>query len=160
MNSWTAFDEFSIRNSENLTNSSIGWTKVNSVNSPNLRTLWNVLKSSKSRKGCLLCLHEYTHTFFPMVLTLFAAHIVRFFSGVWPLAPKEGKFCVCDSTVALNGLQSYLASVQSWMSMDKLKLYPDKTEYLLLGQNSSTLNTSLCSLLSFSYSPSKICWES
>ena len=35
------------------------------------------------------------------------------------------------TAAALNGLQSCLASVQSWMLMNKLKLNPDKTEFLL-----------------------------
>ena len=38
-----------------------------------------------------------------------------------------------DSAAALNGLQSCLGSVQSWMSPNKLKLKPDKTEFLLIG---------------------------
>ena len=38
-----------------------------------------------------------------------------------------------DSAAALNGLQSCFASVQSWMSTDKLNLNPDKTEFLLFG---------------------------
>ena len=38
-----------------------------------------------------------------------------------------------DSTAALNGLQSRLASVQSWMSTNKVKLNPDKTEFFLTG---------------------------
>ena len=38
-----------------------------------------------------------------------------------------------DSAAALNGLQSCLASVQSWMSTNQLKLNPDKTEFLLIG---------------------------
>ena len=38
-----------------------------------------------------------------------------------------------DSAAALNGLQSCLASFQSWMSINKLKLNPDKTEFLLIG---------------------------
>ena len=38
-----------------------------------------------------------------------------------------------DSAAALNGLQSCSASVQSWMSTNKLKLNPDKTEFLLIG---------------------------
>ena len=38
-----------------------------------------------------------------------------------------------DSAAALTGLQSCLASVQSWMSTNKLKLNPDKTEFLLIG---------------------------
>ena len=37
-----------------------------------------------------------------------------------------------DSAAALNGLQSCLASVQSWMSTNKLKLNPDKTKFLLI----------------------------
>ena len=42
-------------------------------------------------------------------------------------------FSSCNSAAALNGLQSCLASVQSWMSTNKLKLNPDKTEFLLIG---------------------------
>ena len=38
-----------------------------------------------------------------------------------------------NSAAALNGLQSGLASVQSWMSTNKMKLNPDKTELLLIG---------------------------
>ena len=38
-----------------------------------------------------------------------------------------------NSPAALNGLQSCLASVQSWISTNKLKLNPDKTEFLLIG---------------------------
>ena len=38
-----------------------------------------------------------------------------------------------NSAAALTGLQSCLASVQSWMSTSKLKLNPDKTEFLLIG---------------------------
>ena len=42
-------------------------------------------------------------------------------------------FASGDSAVALNSLQSCLASVQSWMATNKLKLNPDKTEFLLNG---------------------------
>ena len=42
-------------------------------------------------------------------------------------------FASGDSAAAPNGLQSCLASVQSWMSTNKLKLNPDKTEFLLTG---------------------------
>ena len=38
-----------------------------------------------------------------------------------------------SSATALIGLQSCLASVQSWMSTNKLKLNSDKTEFLLIG---------------------------
>ena len=41
-------------------------------------------------------------------------------------------FTLGNSAAALNGLQSYLASVQSWMSTNKLKLNPDKTEFFLI----------------------------
>ena len=37
-----------------------------------------------------------------------------------------------DSAAALNGLQSGLASVQSWMSKNKLKMNPHKAEFLLI----------------------------
>ena len=39
-----------------------------------------------------------------------------------------------DSAAALNGLQSCLESVQSSMSMNKLKLNRDKTEFLPIGK--------------------------
>ena len=42
-------------------------------------------------------------------------------------------FASGDSVAALNGLQSCLASVHSWMSTNKLKLNPGKTEFLLIG---------------------------
>ena len=42
-------------------------------------------------------------------------------------------FVTGDSAAALNGLQSCLASAQSWMSTNKLKLNTDKTEFLLIG---------------------------
>ena len=42
-------------------------------------------------------------------------------------------FASGNSAAALNGLQSCLASVQSWMSTNKVKLNPDKTEFLLIG---------------------------
>ena len=35
--------------------------------------------------------------------------------------------------MALNGLQLCLASVESWISTNKLKVNPDKTEFLLIG---------------------------
>ena len=42
-------------------------------------------------------------------------------------------FASRDFIAVLNGLQSCLASVQSWMSTNKLKLNQDKTEFLLIG---------------------------
>ena len=53
------------------------------------------------------------------------------------LYADDSQLCVSfssgDSAAVLNGLQSCLASVQSWMSTNKLKLNPDKTEFLLIG---------------------------
>ena len=42
-------------------------------------------------------------------------------------------FASGDSAAALNGLQSCLASAHSWMLTNKLKLDPDETEFLLIG---------------------------
>ena len=58
-------------------------------------------------------------------------------------------FAPGDSVAPLNGLQSCLASVQSWRSTNKLKLNPDKLNSSLLGTNDSGANTSLCFQLSF-----------
>ena len=41
-------------------------------------------------------------------------------------------FSSSDSAAVLNGLQSCLASVHSWMSTNKLKLNPHKTEFFLI----------------------------
>ena len=38
-----------------------------------------------------------------------------------------------DSTAILKRLHLFLTSVQSWMFMNKIKLNPDKTEFLLIG---------------------------
>ena len=54
-------------------------------------------------------------------------------------------FASGDSAAALNGLQSCLASVQSWMSTNKMKLNPDKTEFLLIGdEQQRTKYLSMC----------------
>ena len=53
------------------------------------------------------------------------------------------------AAAALNGLQSCLASVQSWMLTNKLKLNPIKTEFLLIGKERQR---SKYLLLSFSVS--------
>ena len=44
-------------------------------------------------------------------------------------------FASGDSAAALTALQSCLASVQSWMSTNTRKLNPDKTEFLLIGND-------------------------
>ena len=62
------------------------------------------------------------------------------------------------SAAALNGLQSCLASVQSWMLMKKLKLNPDKTEFLLIGyeqQRSKYLSMFPIELLGVKTNPAK-----
>ena len=63
-----------------------------------------------------------------------------------------------DSTAALNGLQSCLASIQSRMLMNKLKLHTDKTEFLLIGnerQRSKYLSMFPIELLGVKTNPAK-----
>ena len=67
-------------------------------------------------------------------------------------------FASGDSAAALNGLQSCLASVQSWMSTNKLKLNPDKTVFLLNGnerQRSKYLSMFPIELLGVKNNPAK-----
>ena len=67
-------------------------------------------------------------------------------------------FASGDSAAALNGLQSCLASVQSWMSTNQLKLNPDKTEFLLIGnkrQRSKYLSMFPIELLGVKTNPAK-----
>ena len=67
-------------------------------------------------------------------------------------------FASGDSAAALNGLQPCLASVQSWMSTNKLKLNPDKTEFLLIGnerQRSKYLSMLPIELLGVKTNPAK-----
>ena len=71
-------------------------------------------------------------------------------------------FASGDSAAALNGLQSCLASVQSWMSTNKLKLNPDKTEFLLIGnerQQSKYLSMFPIELLRVKTNPAKSAWS-
>ena len=68
-----------------------------------------------------------------------------------------------NSAVSLNGLQSCMASVQSWMSTNILKLNPDKTNFLLIGnewQWSKYLSMFPIELLGVKNLPSKICSQS
>ena len=63
-----------------------------------------------------------------------------------------------DSAAALNGLQSCLASAQSWMRTNKMKLNPDETEVLLIGnerQRSKYLSTFPIELLGIKTKPAK-----
>ena len=67
-------------------------------------------------------------------------------------------FASGDPAEAQNGLQSCLAYVQSWMSMNKLKLKPDKTEFLLIGkerQRSKYLSIFPIELLGVKTNPAK-----
>ena len=67
-------------------------------------------------------------------------------------------FASGDSAAALNGLHSCFASVQSWMSTNKLKLNPDKTEFLLIGnerQRSKYLSMFPIELLGVKTNPAK-----
>ena len=67
-------------------------------------------------------------------------------------------FASGESAAALNGLQSCLASVQPWMSTNKLKLNPDKTEFLLIGnerQRSKQLSMFPIEVLGVKTNPAK-----
>ena len=67
-------------------------------------------------------------------------------------------FASGDSPAALNGLLSCMASVQSWMSTNKLKLNPDETEFLLIGneqQRSKYLSMFPIELLGVKTNPAK-----
>ena len=67
-------------------------------------------------------------------------------------------FASGDCAAALNGLQSCLGSVQSWMSINKLKLNPDKTVFLLIGnerQRSKYLSMFPIELLGVKTNPAK-----
>ena len=76
----------------------------------------------------------------PLLFTLYTTSLSSLVSGhAIPhyLYADDSKLYVSfssgDSAAAVSGLQSCLASVQSWMSTNKLKLSPDKTEFLLIG---------------------------
>ena len=76
----------------------------------------------------------------PLPFTLYTTPLSNLFSGhATPhhLYADDSQLYVCfssgNSAAALSGLQSCLASVQAWMSTNKLKLNPDKTEFLLIG---------------------------
>ena len=76
----------------------------------------------------------------PLLFTLYTTPLSSLVSGLaipHHLHADDSQLYVSfssgDSAAALNGLQSCLASVQSWMSTNKLKLNPDKTEFLLIG---------------------------
>ena len=67
-------------------------------------------------------------------------------------------FASGDSTAALNGLQSCLASVQSWLSKNKLKVNSDKAEFHLIGnewQRSKCLSMFPIELFSVKTNPNK-----
>ena len=76
----------------------------------------------------------------PLLFTLHTTPLISMISGhaiPHHLCADDSQLYVSlasgDSAAALNGLQPCLTSVQSWMSANKLKLNPDKTEFLLIG---------------------------
>ena len=75
----------------------------------------------------------------PLLFTLYTSPLSSMISGLaipHYLYADDSQLYVSfssgDSAAALNGLQSCLASVQSWMRTNKRKLNPDKTEFLLI----------------------------
>ena len=75
----------------------------------------------------------------PLLFTLYTTPLSSLVSGhaIPHLYADDSQlylsFSSGDSAAALNGLQSFSAPVQSWMSTNKLKLNPHKTEFLLIG---------------------------
>ena len=76
----------------------------------------------------------------PLLYTLYTTPLSSLVSGhaiPHHLHADDSQLCVSflsgDSAATLNGLQSCLAFVQSWMLTNKLKLNPDKTEFFLIG---------------------------
>ena len=74
----------------------------------------------------------------PLLFTLYTTPLTSLITGhAIPYHPYADdsvySFSSGNSAAALNGLQSCLASVQSWVSTNKPKLNPDKTEFLLIG---------------------------
>ena len=74
----------------------------------------------------------------PLLLTIYTTPLSSLISGhaiPHHLYADDSQLYVSfssgDSATVLNGLQSCLASVQSWMLTNKLKLNPDKTEFLI-----------------------------
>ena len=79
--------------------------------------------------GCsLLCFSFYTLRITPLASIIFEHAIPHHLYA--DDSQLYVSFASGDSAAALNGLQSCLASVQSWMSTNKLKLNQDKTEFL------------------------------
>ena len=101
----------------------------------------------------------------PLLFTLYATPLSSLVSGhaiPHHLYADDSQLYVSfssgDSAAALNGLQSCLASVQSWMSTNKLKLNPDKTEFFLIGnerQRSKYLSMFPIELLGIKSYPAK-----
>ena len=76
----------------------------------------------------------------PLLFTLYTTPLSSVISGQsipHHLYADDSQLCVSfssgESAATLNGLQSCLASVQSWRSMNKLNLNPDETEFLFVG---------------------------
>ena len=101
----------------------------------------------------------------PLLFTLYTTPLSSMiFEHAIPhyLYADDSQLYVCfesgDSAAALNGLQSCLAPVQSWMSTNKLKLNPYKTEFLLTGnerQRSKYLSMFPIELLGVKTNPAK-----
>ena len=77
-------------------------------------------------------------------------------------SPQYVSFALGNSAVALNDLQSCLASVQLWMLKIKLRLNPYKTEFLLIGierQRSKFIFMFPIELFGVKTNPAKSAWN-
>ena len=101
----------------------------------------------------------------PLLFTLYTTPLSSMISGLaipHHLYADDSQphvsFSSGDPAATLNGLQACLASVQSWMRTSKLKLNPDETESLLIGnerQRSKYLSMFPIELLGVKTNPGK-----
>ena len=105
----------------------------------------------------------------PLLFMLYTTSLSSMISGhTTPPHPNADdsqlyvSFISGDSDAALNGLQSCLASVQSLMSMNKLKMNPDNNEFPLIWnerQRSKYLSMFPIELFDVKLNPAKSAWN-
>ena len=69
----------------------------------------------------------------PLLFVIYSSKVFNIVNKQYGLymAFKPGDYA--NETAAVSSIQSCIRDVQNWMLMDRLKLNPDKTEFLILG---------------------------